>query len=152
MDCAGFSLLWGLFSPYSERGPLFVQWLLLLQRTGSRAQSQKLWHAGLVAPRHVGSSWIRDRTRVSCIGRWILHHWATREALHWDFSKNWTRLHCLKCVLLSFWKDNFLLYLLCHSVRNTDARQMRSDKFQFTSSQMFILKQDTGEPSCSLFC
>ena len=29
--------------------------------------------------RHLGSCWIRDRTRVSCIGRWILYHWATRE-------------------------------------------------------------------------
>ena len=28
-----------------------------------------------------GSSWPRDRTHVSCIGRWILYHWATREAL-----------------------------------------------------------------------
>ena len=36
----------------------------------------------LVAPWHVGSSQIRtrDRTGVSCIGRWMLYHWATREA------------------------------------------------------------------------
>ena len=27
-----------------------------------------------------GSSSPRDQTRVSCIGRWILYHWATREA------------------------------------------------------------------------
>ena len=27
-----------------------------------------------------GSSWPRDQTRVSCIGRQILCHWATREA------------------------------------------------------------------------
>ena len=27
-----------------------------------------------------GSSWPRDRTCVSCIDRWILYHWATREA------------------------------------------------------------------------
>ena len=26
-----------------------------------------------------GSSWPRQRTCVSCIGRWILYHWATRE-------------------------------------------------------------------------
>ena len=26
------------------------------------------------------SSWIRDQTRVSCLGRQILYHWATREA------------------------------------------------------------------------
>ena len=27
-----------------------------------------------------GSSWPRDRTHVSCIGRWILYHWITRKA------------------------------------------------------------------------
>ena len=27
------------------------------------------------------SSWPRDQICVSCIGRWILHHWATQEAL-----------------------------------------------------------------------
>ena len=26
------------------------------------------------------SSWLRDPTHVSCISRWILYHWATREA------------------------------------------------------------------------
>ena len=35
---------------------------------------------GLVAPRHVGSSRTRAQTRVSCIGRRILDHCATREA------------------------------------------------------------------------
>ena len=28
-----------------------------------------------------GSSWLRDWTCVSCIGRWSLYHWAIREAL-----------------------------------------------------------------------
>ena len=41
---------------------------------GSRAQAQQLWHMGLVAPWHVGSSHIRDRTHVSCIGRKILYY------------------------------------------------------------------------------
>ena len=32
-----------------------------------------------------GSSWPRDRIRVSCIGRWILYHQTTREALRlWE--------------------------------------------------------------------
>ena len=35
---------------------------------------------GLVAPRLVGSSQISDRTHVSCIGRPVLYHLATREA------------------------------------------------------------------------
>ena len=36
---------------------------------------------GLVAPRHVGPSRTRARTRVPCIGRRILNHCATREVL-----------------------------------------------------------------------
>ena len=35
---------------------------------------------GSAALRHVGSFQIRDRICVSCIGRWILYHWATWEA------------------------------------------------------------------------
>ena len=27
-----------------------------------------------------GSSWPRDGTHVSCFGRWVLYHWATRQA------------------------------------------------------------------------
>ena len=38
------------------------------------------WCTGFVAPQHVGSSRIRDRTGISCTGRRILYHWATREA------------------------------------------------------------------------
>ena len=33
----------------------------------------------------MGSSWTRDWTRVSCIGRWILYHWAPRKPT-WLFS------------------------------------------------------------------
>ena len=39
-----------------------------------------MWRTGLVAPRHVGSSWTRARTCVPCIGRRSLNHCATREA------------------------------------------------------------------------
>ena len=45
------------------------------------AQAQQLWRTGLVASWHVGSSRTRARTRVPCIGRRILNHCATREAL-----------------------------------------------------------------------
>ena len=47
---------------------------------GSRAQAQQLWRMGLVAPRHVGSSWTRAQTCVPCVGRRILNHCTTREA------------------------------------------------------------------------
>ena len=75
LRCTGFSL----------------RWLLLLRSTGSRCAGFSscgsrapvvVWHAaGLVAPRHVGSSRTRARTRVPCIGRQILNHCATRGAL-----------------------------------------------------------------------
>ena len=54
-----------------------------LSSCGSRALEHRLSSCGaraLVAPRHVGSSWTRARTRVPCIGRRILNHCATREA------------------------------------------------------------------------
>ena len=63
-------------------GPGFSSCVRLL---GSSAQAQELWRLGLAALRHVGSSWTRDRTRVPCIGRQILYHWATRGALNIHF-------------------------------------------------------------------
>ena len=48
---------------------------------GSRVQAQQLWHTGLVALPHVGSSWTRDQTRVPYISIQILNQWTTREAL-----------------------------------------------------------------------
>ena len=50
------------------------------------AQAQQLWLTGLVAPRHVGSSQTRARTRVPCISRQILNHCATSEAPNSLFS------------------------------------------------------------------
>ena len=81
--CAGFSLQWLLLLwrmgfrhvGFSSCGMRAQQlWL-----AGSRAQAQQLWHTGLVALWHVGSSQIRARTRVPCIGRRILNLCATRE-------------------------------------------------------------------------
>ena len=40
---------------------------------------QRLQPSGLVAPQHLRSSRTRDRTRISCVGRKIPYHWATRE-------------------------------------------------------------------------
>ena len=67
-----------LFAEHRLQGTRGLQQLQLL---GSRAQAEQLRHSGLVAPWHVEPSWIRDGTRVSYIGRWILYHGATREAL-----------------------------------------------------------------------
>ena len=56
-------------------------WAQQLWLTGSRAQAQQFWCTVSVALQHVGSSWIRDQTRVSCLGRQILCHCDTRETL-----------------------------------------------------------------------
>ena len=85
LRCVGFSLRWLLLlqstgcrrTGFSSCGTRAQQlWLV-----GSRAQPQQLWCTGLVAPRHVGSSRTRAQTRVPCIGRRILNHCTTREAL-----------------------------------------------------------------------
>ena len=40
---------------------------------------------GLVALRHVGSSWTGDPIHVPCTGRWILTHSTIREVCWWGF-------------------------------------------------------------------
>ena len=70
-------------SVWLQRVGCSLQWLLLLQSMGFRALwLQQLGLMGLVALGHRGSSQTRDRTRVPCIGRWILNHWTSREALY----------------------------------------------------------------------
>ena len=44
------------------------------------------WHSDL--PMIQGSSWIKDTTRVSCIDRQILYHWAIRKAQQWILRYN----------------------------------------------------------------
>ena len=75
--CVGF--LWLRWAGFS------LQWLLLLQSTGSRVRG--LSSMGLVAPQHVGSSRTRDGSCVPCIGRQVLIHCTTREVLWLLFFK-----------------------------------------------------------------
>ena len=56
----------------------------------ARAQALGEWASvvlvmGLVAPQHVESSWTRDQTHVSCIGRQILIYYTTREVRYYLF-------------------------------------------------------------------
>ena len=86
--CAGSLLLCGLFPRWRDR--LLSPWstasstcrLWYFQLLGARTQAQQLWLMGLVAPWHVGFSWTRDRTCVSCTRGKILYHWATGKAPH----------------------------------------------------------------------
>ena len=78
------------FSSCREQGLLFIAVRGLLIAVASlvaehrlqMCRLQQLWHVGLVAPQHVGSSRAKDRTHVPCIGRRILNHCATREVRH----------------------------------------------------------------------
>ena len=85
-------------------------------------QAQQLWLTGLVAPRHVGSSQTRARTRVPCIGGQILNHCATREAPVSSVVKTFfissTRCSLIRCpprgtlFFLTYWRLLFLLQSL----------------------------------------
>ena len=78
-----FIFIWG--AVLGLRGCVCVLWLqqagatLHLRGSGFLLQPQQLRHRGFRTPRHTGSSCPRDRTRVLCIGRWILNHRTTRE-------------------------------------------------------------------------
>ena len=73
--------------------------------------AQQLQHTGLVALQHVGYSQPRDRTPVSCIGRWIPNHQTTREVLEKGSLK--PKLFVLLIVHISeyFKSYNFLLLM-----------------------------------------
>ena len=45
-----------------------------------------------------GSSWPRDQTWVSCIGRWILYHWAAQDAHQNDILDNIWLLHSVPAI------------------------------------------------------
>ena len=83
--CEGFLQLW-------QVGASHYRGLSCCGAQAPDAQAQYLWLTGRVAPRHVGSSQTRARTRVPCIGRQILNHCTTREALIMLFKKSFTLL------------------------------------------------------------
>ena len=85
-------LIWAALGLHSVQGPSLVavklggagfsslSCLLLLWSVGSgMPQLQELWWSGLIAQRHVGSSWTRAWSCVPWIRRQILYHWMTRE-------------------------------------------------------------------------
>ena len=66
--CAGFSLRWLLLWSTGSRHVGFSGCGMLAQQLWlmrSRAQALQLWHTGLVALWHVGSSWTRNRTALA---------------------------------------------------------------------------------------
>ena len=76
-----FSTLYYIFKTYLSVVVLVLPW----RHVGSRA------HGPVVvacSPRGIWdpSSLVRDQSQVSCIGKWILNHWATGKSLvFWKF-------------------------------------------------------------------
>ena len=93
--CPGSLLMCGLLSRCGEQGLLSrcgawalehshssncSPWAQSVQLLGAGAQAVSLRCTGLVARWHAGPSRSAGGTCVSCIGRWSLYPWATREA------------------------------------------------------------------------
>ena len=144
---------------------LLIAWLLLLRSTGSRAGEPQCLHhmgsvvvalehrlsicgaTGLVAPQHVGFSWIREWTCVSCIGRQFPYHWATREAHRHQF---WRRFlsghnllaalsaHLLQSMLVDSVRAFLLIAMLCYSPRK------ENPDFKVFFQSVFISKPHTA--------
>ena len=81
-----------------------------LSSFSSRALEHILSSCGPPAQLHVGSSWIRDWTHVSCIGRQILYHWATRKVLLFIFKVFNAYLRSNHANTCSLW-DLYLLFV-----------------------------------------
>ena len=111
------------------------------------AQAQQLWLTGLVAPRHVGSSQTRARTRVSCISRQTLNHCATREALSFVFDRHFSLLQAM--LLRTF------LYQLLHTYRsifiprNGNVKSWITHNFTFKGHYQIVMH---GIDSANLLC
>ena len=68
--------------------------------------------------RHVGSSWTRDQTHVSCIGRQSLYHWTIREALKNQFTAH------QQCTGVSF--STYLFQHLSFDDSHSDRYEVRA--------------------------
>ena len=84
LRCTGCSLQELLLLQSTDSRVFRLQWLW---HTGPMVAAPRLWSTGSVAgahglscSRHLTSPRVRDRTHVSCAGRWILYLQATREA------------------------------------------------------------------------
>ena len=63
-----------------KQASVFVACALRSCGSWPRAQAQSLPCTGLVAMHPMGSFRITDWTSVSCTGKWVLYHWASRKA------------------------------------------------------------------------
>ena len=87
-----------------------------------------MWHTGLVAPQHVGSSWTRARTRVPRIGRQILNHCTTREARPLCLKKRYPP--CRKCLIVTSGKKGTRCLFPSSSPKGKSPKSMKDVKIK----------------------
>ena len=109
------------------------------------AQAQQLWLSGPAAPRHVGCSQTRALTCVPCIGRQILNHCATREALFYAFDQYFTSILFITQISFNFY-TNLHYFLIPKTIVNS-----LLNWFSHSFSSDFQKKQpdDDSAPSTS---
>ena len=111
-------LLIAMASPLAEhrlREPELSNWGTWTQQSGSPALEHRLnscsfSNTGLVALQHVGSSQIRNPTHVSCIGKWMLYHWAIREASETVLCRRQCCINWFVVAMKLQWKPNRFLF------------------------------------------
>ena len=88
-------------------------------------------------PSFRGSSWPRDRTQASCIGRRILYYWDTREGpCPWLF---WTNAICTKSQALP--RDSSTVYFYNYLYRTSSLENWQLINVLQNSSRFSFIKK-----------
>ena len=122
--------------------------------TGSVVAAPRLYTGSVVVahrlscPRYVGSSWIRDWTHVSCAGRRILYHWATRDAQCSLNIMSFASIRSSHTLLANFtnclWRHPRYYYLKLHSLSEKTELGLKYDLC--FSSKYSICAFPQGQP------
>ena len=95
-----------------------------------------MWHTGLVALWHVGSSWTRDLTQVIHIGRWILNHCTTRKV----------QTNGLIVEIIHLVQDLMkLIFLMSHGRKNSVREKVISKKWIYLEKHTAQIVWDISE-------
>ena len=91
-----------------------------------------------------GSSQPRDWTHISCIGKWILYHWATREVYYLcPVLYNWEQVACF-CALQEWTQSMarvyslFLNYISLEQLFRAQANIAKGFEYQYSKAKLHL--------------
>ena len=87
LQVRGLQQLWRVGSAVAAHGPQST-WASVVVACRLQSAGSVVVAHGLSCSAALGSSWTRAGTRVPCIGRWILNHCTTREALRLSLAQD----------------------------------------------------------------